>query len=507
MPIAEALRGITQQIGAHQSRMNALAGKRMDIDYQNRQLDRQERIDTQNREMNELEKVKAIALNEEMARLKSERDAKENAPFSMRIGRTNSIPEARFQADRIMDGNKALSSALGYGVHFDPDSGNVLRDDTGQSLPNKAVMPHMKAIQAVTVLNSSPRRMIEDKIEAGGLPENKIIAYQAELERYKKDPRGMLEIELQNKEKQFAQLAPYLEKNPELKKQAERGIAQTQRDLDSLIAGQTKIATEKRAEEREVAKEKRSLLAETAKEERLRKANKEDFLSEKGYESALKSLEKAETMKLTGNQRDEDGNIIPIDEKGLKALDVKIKGLKEKIRTFEGGKKVEPKPEPFDPEGIGYDDEAAQVLGLKRDKTGHMQSRVELPKEATDKMGLPEGSGVILKGRKHPTWNETVKGEKEAGFDIARGPDGRYYSIPKKGIKPKEKAEGLRRNKKEEPKQKPYTATAAYNVEGYDKDGTLWARNPKTGQYGTYINNEFIPGTVPSRLFKKNPKE
>ncbi len=76
----------------------------------------------------------------------------------------------------------------------------------------------------------------------------------------------------------------------------------------------------------------------------------------------------------------------------------------------------------FDPEGSGYDDATAKKYGYKPtpDAKGkmHMQSR------------SPE-TGLLLKGRKHKTWNLLEKGEKEAGYTIYKGKDGRYYSKKK----------------------------------------------------------------------------
>jgi hypothetical protein len=71
----------------------------------------------------------------------------------------------------------------------------------------------------------------------------------------------------------------------------------------------------------------------------------------------------------------------------------------------------------FDPEGSDYDYETAKKHGIKPDKTGHWQSRV------------PQ-TGQILKGRRHKTYHLTVAGEKEAGHEITKGKDGRYYSQP-----------------------------------------------------------------------------
>ena len=73
----------------------------------------------------------------------------------------------------------------------------------------------------------------------------------------------------------------------------------------------------------------------------------------------------------------------------------------------------------FDPEGSGYDYESAEKAGIKPDATGHWQSRD--PK-----------TGLLLKGKNHETWHKTVKGEAEAGYEIYKGEDGRYYSRKKK---------------------------------------------------------------------------
>lgn len=77
----------------------------------------------------------------------------------------------------------------------------------------------------------------------------------------------------------------------------------------------------------------------------------------------------------------------------------------------------------FDPEGTGYDDATAKKYGYKPtlgvDGKMHMQSR------------SPE-TGLLLKGRKHETWDLLEKGEKEAGYEIYKGEDGRYYSKPDK---------------------------------------------------------------------------
>ena len=70
---------------------------------------------------------------------------------------------------------------------------------------------------------------------------------------------------------------------------------------------------------------------------------------------------------------------------------------------------------PFDPEGAGYDYATAKKYGITADESGHWPSRV------------PQ-TGQILKGRGHKTFNKTAEGEKQAGYEIVKGVDGKYYS-------------------------------------------------------------------------------
>lgn len=92
------------------------------------------------------------------------------------------------------------------------------------------------------------------------------------------------------------------------------------------------------------------------------------------------------------------------------------------------GNTARPKPV-FSAEGSGYDYDTARRAGITPDASGHWPSRVELPPEKAKALGLPPGSGVILKGRGHETFDKTVQGEKQAGYQIIKLGD-RYYSIP-----------------------------------------------------------------------------
>jgi hypothetical protein len=74
-------------------------------------------------------------------------------------------------------------------------------------------------------------------------------------------------------------------------------------------------------------------------------------------------------------------------------------------------------PPEYDPEGKGYDYESAVNAGISPDATGHWPSR-----EPT--------SGSILKGRGHATFDKTQQAETEAGMDINKRQNDRYYSTP-----------------------------------------------------------------------------
>ena len=87
----------------------------------------------------------------------------------------------------------------------------------------------------------------------------------------------------------------------------------------------------------------------------------------------------------------------------------------------------------FNPEGEGYDYETALKYGMGPDGTGenagHWGSVAPASKEDKQKYKLPDESYVILKGRKHETWQKAVDGEQERGFEIRKFGD-RYFSVP-----------------------------------------------------------------------------
>ena len=66
-------------------------------------------------------------------------------------------------------------------------------------------------------------------------------------------------------------------------------------------------------------------------------------------------------------------------------------------------------------DGTDYDYKSAESAGMKRAPNGHMGTR------------NPE-TGQILKSRGHETWDLGVQGETEAGYQMYKGKDGKYYS-------------------------------------------------------------------------------
>jgi hypothetical protein len=92
------------------------------------------------------------------------------------------------------------------------------------------------------------------------------------------------------------------------------------------------------------------------------------------------------------------------------------------VRKFQRGGMVideqgNPIREPeFDPEGEGYDYDQARAAGMGPDEEGHWQSR-------------EPGSGMMLKGRKHPTFNKGVEEDRKLGYGLEKQ-GGRYYTKP-----------------------------------------------------------------------------
>jgi len=72
----------------------------------------------------------------------------------------------------------------------------------------------------------------------------------------------------------------------------------------------------------------------------------------------------------------------------------------------------------FDPEGSDYDySNAIASGGRPNPKTKHWGS-------------LDPRTGMVLKGRKHKTWDLMEQEEIRRGSKIVKKDDGRYYSVP-----------------------------------------------------------------------------
>ncbi len=75
----------------------------------------------------------------------------------------------------------------------------------------------------------------------------------------------------------------------------------------------------------------------------------------------------------------------------------------------------------FDPEGSGYDYDTARDAGL-----------TPKPVEGDDKPHWPSRdprTGVLLKGRKHPTFQLGVEEDEKLGYKLKKLPSGRYATL------------------------------------------------------------------------------
>lgn len=97
-----------------------------------------------------------------------------------------------------------------------------------------------------------------------------------------------------------------------------------------------------------------------------------------------------------------------------KIVERRTERVERKIEKAQGNEKKLAKIE----KKYGYNYEAAQAAGLEPDETGHMGS-------------LDPNTGMVLKGRKHPSMIKTRKIEKILGNKLVKK-DGQLYSVPKK---------------------------------------------------------------------------
>ena len=82
--------------------------------------------------------------------------------------------------------------------------------------------------------------------------------------------------------------------------------------------------------------------------------------------------------------------------------------------------------ERFNPEGNDYDYVTAKELGLLKERKMFYR---DAPAKARHHLpSLDPRTGMILKGRSHPTFSKTLAREKELGNAIIKK-DGRYFSI------------------------------------------------------------------------------
>jgi len=94
----------------------------------------------------------------------------------------------------------------------------------------------------------------------------------------------------------------------------------------------------------------------------------------------------------------------------------RLAGIKDaKKEGFTHTNKAKVNGKEFDPEGSGYDYKTAKELGYTKDKKGHLPSR-------------DYKSGMLLKGKEHPTFEKGVEADKKLGYRLEKKGN-RYYTI------------------------------------------------------------------------------
>jgi hypothetical protein len=89
----------------------------------------------------------------------------------------------------------------------------------------------------------------------------------------------------------------------------------------------------------------------------------------------------------------------------------------------------------FDAESIGYDYDRAKSVGMgptgdgTKENKGHWGSVAPTTEEERKKYNLPRESYILLKGKKHESWDKAIQGEVARGFKVIKKGN-RYFSVP-----------------------------------------------------------------------------
>ena len=87
----------------------------------------------------------------------------------------------------------------------------------------------------------------------------------------------------------------------------------------------------------------------------------------------------------------------------------------------------------FNPKGKGYDYKSAIKAGMGADGTGvnkgHWGSVAPTTEEERKKYNLPPESYILVKGKKHKSWDIAIQYEVKRGFKVIKKGN-RYFSVP-----------------------------------------------------------------------------
>ena len=171
---------------------------------------------------------------------------------------------------------------------------------------------------------------------------------------------------------------------------------------------------------------------------------------------------------------DEDGEVIR-----RKTTEVSPSGEERLVSLSPFGRPPNFPKLQFDPEGNKYDYAGARLAGIEPDETGQW-------------LGKDPKTGLILKGRNHKSYGKTVEGEEEAGYEIYKDKDQRYYSRsrPLAELRQAQKLSGAIHPNLHNPEmymrnRLPFTPPATYNPR---RQGLL-------GGWDEWLGAKEVPGT------------
>ena len=204
MPVSRAIQSVTRGLERHADRLGRIQERRLDLELGKMKFEREEQRYAEQKELRDIQKKTAIVNLAETQRKIDERNKIDAQPATLNLGKSNSILDAKWKADRLLDNNKALTQEFGEPITYDPNTKRFLRSavtdmETGEmsgiALTNRELRPHAKNLYAAAGLNASLKRYLEAQLE----DPNADPRFKARLNKYNDNPIKELEGELERK--------------------------------------------------------------------------------------------------------------------------------------------------------------------------------------------------------------------------------------------------------------------------------------------------------------------